>query len=59
MSLKKHVVSKRSVEGIIGLRNSALYVIALIINARTSRGCPHAILQERLDDISENKGEKY
>jgi hypothetical protein len=54
MSLKKYVVSKRSVEGIIGLRNSALYFIALIKNARKSRGCPHAILQERLDDISEN-----
>jgi hypothetical protein len=51
-SLKKLAVFARFVEGIIGLRNRALYVIALKIYARKSGGYPHAILQERLDYIS-------
>jgi hypothetical protein len=52
VSFKKLAVSARFVEGIIGLRNRALYVIALINYARKSGECPHAILQERLDYIS-------
>ena len=60
MSLKKNKVSKRLDEGIIGLRNKALYVI-LFYNLldRISRVELRAILQEGLNHISENQEEKH
>ena len=60
MSLKNRKVSKRLVEGIIGLRNKALYVILLYnLLDRISRVELRAILQEGLNHISENQDEKH